>query len=381
MGAVGRARPRIWASAIVLATFITSSALAGCDDAKQRAVPTTPSLVEQSPSDSTPPTLSPPPVTPAVVDRVLGDPKSDLIGSSVSAAGEVLTLWSGDCKTKGRRCREVYVLRDAEGVRASFAMPRGPRYALPVASDDGFVLQHYDVAGNSSGKIVRPDGELVTWQVSGSHAQPVSDAVALLFAKRRALLLDVNTAEGRPGVAVPADWIDSVTLDEKGQVWALAVRNNQYVLARSRDGRSSWAIHVLPVGLQGRVYPNLVVSSDGHAAVLTRFFAPTGPGPALERLTVTSDGGGTWSDFVRADLPFGFVMCSATAGGRLLVVDNHVHLWRSNDDWTSFRQVRDAPGLYLLAAAGQYVLSEGDDPSHLQLSDDGGLTWTTISAR
>lgn len=99
MGAVGRARPRTWASAIVLATLITSSALAGCDDAKQRAVPTTPSLVEQSPSDSTPPTLSPPPVTPAVVDRVLGDPKSDLIGSSVSAAGEVLTLWSGDCKT------------------------------------------------------------------------------------------------------------------------------------------------------------------------------------------------------------------------------------------------------------------------------------------
>ena len=80
-------------------------------------------------------------------------------------------------------------------------------------------------------------------------------------------------------------------------------------------------------------------------------------------------------------LPFTSVVSFTTAAGRLLMVDHHVHLWRSNANWTVFGRVRDAPRLYFQAAAGRYVPSEGADPNHLKLSDDGGLTWTHISAR
>jgi photosystem II stability/assembly factor-like uncharacterized protein len=225
--------------------------------------------------------------------------------------------------------------------------------------------------------VVATDGTM-TPLVDGAP-RPVRSGDALLYSRRGLLVVDPRAARTWPlsrdnGV----DRWDTGMVAGDGTTWASAAVDGQVWLGWNRGG--SWRHHVMPAD-QPPSLPGYIAVAGDHVVSISGYDGATIL-PVAD-FAVTTDGGTTWRDLHRHDLPFTYVdAMAATDGGTLYLVTEDGHggrgLLRTTDrTWTRFTETPNPHHLAVLVPAGDHVLAQGgsyDAPALFALDDSGRST-------
>jgi hypothetical protein len=155
---------------------------------------------------------------------------------------------------------------------------------------------------------------------------------------------------------------------EDGTLWGLVGDGNAgpWPAVGRYDG-VRWSYHDL-VGTRSDG-DNALAVAGSHVAVLHG-----ADGAAVHGLSVTSDGGASWSEVGAADLPFDAYDSMAFAGtSTLFVADSEGVLWRSTDG-TRFSRVETSDRVSGLESAGDAVIARAgstDGDALVRITGDG----------
>lgn len=333
---------------------------------------TAPAPMDPSPSPSGSAAPSPAPDPAPDVDTIVRD------GTLYSvAAGEddaLLTVWQLCDDGEAADCVSAWQLESASGVRRGRAPGDGP---VVHGGADGYVVK----AWNRKGIVVGADGSVRP--VVDGDARPARAGDVVVSADNRLLLVEPRTGESWPlPPAQGVDRWDQGVVGPDGTLWATALRGNEVWLAWSTDG-ASWQHHVMPGDRPGNDLPGYVAAAGEHVASVSGSDGAT-IFPVVD-FAVTSDGGRTWTDLGRQDLPFGTVdAMAATSDGTLYVATaGGEQLFRSTDDtWRRFAEMPNPDRVDVLVPAGDHVLARGgsrDAPALLSYDADGQVTPIPLS--
>ena len=171
-------------------------------------------------------------------------------------------------------------------------------------------------------------------------------------------------------------------ISSDGTVWAMPIQTPDGPPFRVRV---SWLRHgtwqTRQLDRSTSAVPGGVAVSGDHVAALSSFDGATVLPVGV--LAVTSDGGDTWTDLRKEDLPFDAVdSMAATSGGTLYIGGygsaRYSGVYRSTDaTWTHFEKVPGTRGVSGVVPAGRVVLglrgtSDRRPPRLLAVFDDHG---------
>ncbi|HET7386257.1 MAG TPA: hypothetical protein VFJ19_06270 [Nocardioidaceae bacterium] len=338
--------------------------------------PATPSPVTptSSPSPSSSPStarqkLAKLPIS-QVIDR--GKPTS----YAVDAAGHTLAVWQ---LCRRDHCRYAYalnvetpkadnVLQGYQSLGADWLDARSAdgRFVVVPFSGKGFVVNAENIAKH-------PHGDTHTTTLRHVASGSVRTGDIAVSTEKGWMVVDPSAATEWPVDTGQHGELVEFAVVSGGTLWAesrhrVDGRNVISIDHLTSDGR--WIRHTIEGTLPEGDGSGLVVSGD-HVVAIT---GPNGVDATVpDHFTVSSDGGSTWTQVPRRDLPFDTIESwAATSGGTLYVAEAGGHLWRSTDDsWTHFEQV---PGQVSdLQPSGRWVLGRFLDSNRViaQLGDSG----------
>jgi hypothetical protein len=295
---------------------------------------------------------------------------------SYAAAGRrVMTAWRLCTGPDRSSCASAWQLQSPAGTVRGLVSGDGPSV---VRAGDSFVVKPW----NNRGVVV--DGTGRVRPLVPGKAGSVSAPDALAFGRNGLLAIDAGAATSSPlPLADGVDqWIQGVVGD--ATVWALSLRDGRPTVSWRTTGGGSWQHHVTPVEETHGALPGYLAVSGDHVATVTGYDGATIL-PVAD-VAVTADGGRTWPDLHKDDLPFDTVdAMAATTGGTLYVVTaGGRHLFRSTDgSWTRFTEVPNPHRIDALQPAGRRVLGQGGSSTAPELValDDAGRSTSVPVAR
>lgn len=257
----------------------------------------------------------------------------DLWGFAVDGAGDLFSAWA--YQPKGfNQALMAWRLAAADGHVATGFLPdhssglrlsSGRDYFVAKATDTGGILVHGD--GTVSRLRASATGDLrpgAAWVMTADGVDPVDGAAGAVVRLRP------------PG---GGSWTN-VTVTDDGTFWGADAEGISW---RKDDG--TW--HQRQIGGTGT---SQLLAASGRRVAAYAVRLDHGDLAVVEG-TVSTDGGGTWSDLSATDLPFTDIeSLAATADGTLFVSDG-TRVYRSTDGtWTRFDLVPGAHSLHRLQA-------------------------------
>lgn len=256
-----------------------------------------------------------------------------LWGFAVDGDGDLFSAWAYQPKGSDQRVM-AWRLAAADGHDATGFLPD---HSSGLRLSSG---RHYFVAKatDTTGILVRGDGT-----VSPLHSSATGDIVP---GAAWAMTADgVDPVDGAAGTVVRlrppggGSWTN-VTVTDDGTLWGADAEGISW---RTDDG--AW--HQRRIGGTG-TSELLAASGRRVAAYAVRF---DDADLAVVEATVSTDGGGTWSDLRATELPFADIESLATTADGTLFVSDGTRVYRSTDGtWTRFALVPGAHSLHRLQA-------------------------------
>jgi hypothetical protein len=295
-----------------------------------------------------------------------------LVSYAAGPDGSVLTVWKACGEADGSTCRSAWQLQTDHDTYQGLAQGDTP---VAHSAGDAFVVK----AWNSKGVVVAADGTVRP--LSAGEPGELTPDDALVPGRNGLLVADARTATTWP-LPRPAGverWTQPVVSTD-GTIWGSTLVGDQVQVWWTGDATatSGWQHRSLPGDQPGSDLPGYTAVAGQHVATMSGSDGATIL-PVVD-FAVTTDGGATWRDLRRGDVPFDSVdAMAATSGGTLYVVTaGGEHLFRTTDDtWTRFVEMPNPDHIDALVPAGDRVLAQGgsyDSPVLLELDTEGHAT-------
>jgi hypothetical protein len=319
------------------------------------------------------PPLTSTPTQPPDPRKVIREGNMDAYAGT--ANGAVLTLWRScaDPKT-GERCTVAWQLNNRLATSVGLADDAGERPSA-YAAGDSFVIWAHDRIGF----LVDADGGTRQLKPASVEGDPAAGQVVVT---RGDHLVVVDPASGTFWPLPAAPGVSRATqavISSNGTTWAIAAAEHEETwIAWKPDSTSGWQHHKMPADQPGSTLPGYLAVSGDHVAAVSGSDGATIL-PVVD-FAVTTDGGSTWTDLRKTDLPFDAVdAMAATSGGTLYVLSaGGEHLYRSSDSsWTHFTELPNPHKADELVSAGARIVARGGTihkPTLIEYDDAGNAT-------
>jgi hypothetical protein len=305
-----------------------------------------------------------------------------LASYAANESGAVLTVWETET------CEDWFVpdcglawrLGTGTEPQATGLVGYGDAGVDPNASGDGFVLTPaghrldrgflIDQDGTASSLPLSRDCRDVTWSTSPEPGRLVWGPGMSFVDTVAGVICDTGRLGGR---TLAGDGV--FTAD--GALWALVDNETGPVaLTIGRYDGAAWRYRDL--ASEGGSWTSLLAAAGSNVAVLVANTEPTPRPDHVLGLTVSTDGGATWSELtdpsvLERDLPFstyapldpeawfsGYTSMAFAGRSVLYVADGLGYLWRSTD-LTTFSQVEVPGGVSDLKPTGDAVIARLDN--------------------